>query len=238
MGGGTLRLLSRRLKAGHKGTAVNANSVGSPCVPLRGRVGLAKNTLRLVTGRHFPIRIVAGDDLIAHSTSMLRSVKHACTTIDFAVAATSSRVTHGLRPGTPMSSRHFGTVGVLSSQNVCAKITLVPILPFVGSSVRSVRRVMRGTTRTKTSCILPLFKMALEQNSHSCFCSEMRQVFPGVTGQCRACFRSHSRYVSPGTPCLGRIFCHEVRALKVDTAVGFCRSRKEGRLSLFWWMKS
>lgn len=240
-GEGTVSVLRSRLSHGHGGKVVSANTVDSPCGPLRISLGLAHSFLSLTSGCSFKISVAAGKLLVRESVSLLASVSVGGPTVyRLAVAACRSRLSGGVRPRTPISSGHFGALSALSGTKLFTKVILVPMLPFVRSGRGGVLRVIGRTTSSKTEFVCPCFKIALHRGRQRCCCDGLSSVFPGVgcLERCGSMCNRDCRYIMPGRRRLRLLFRRGYGGCKVlchvSSVVRRCRATCSlGRLSLF-----
>lgn len=169
--------LPRKRKRGIIGTG----SMNDPYMPLEEQTELTRRALEAIADFGFGAHVITKSDLVLRDVSILQRIHRLHRAIvSVTVTTIDDELSKRLEPGAPASSVRFRALRRISNAGIEARISLMPILPFIEDSWENVSAIIEEGRRCGVRAIVPWFGMSMRDRQRDHFYARLDVLFPGL----------------------------------------------------------
>ena len=137
----------------------------------------------------FGVSITTKSQLIERDIAILKSISvYRPVICELTITTDYDSLSKVIEPFAPPSSIRFATLEKLSNAGLFSGIVLMPVLPFLEDSDRSIIRLVEHASNAGAAFIYPYFGVTLRDNQRDYFFNKLDSAFPR--------YRFVSKYIS------------------------------------------
>ena len=184
-----ISILESELSTRRKSGIIDTGAMSDPYNPLERQLNLTNQFLQLAEKYGFGVSITTKSQLIERDIEILKSISaHHPVICELTITTDYDGLSKVIEPFAPASSLRFDTLERLSQSGLFSGIVLMPVLPFLEDSDKSIIRLVEHASAVGASFIYPYFGVTLRDNQRDYFYNRLNSAFPR--------YRFVSQYIS------------------------------------------
>lgn len=175
-------------------------------MPFEESIKNTQTALRVIYNYKNPIHITTKSDLILRDLPLISQINKR----SFAGVAVSVMCEDGeneiFEPGVVSTTRRFEVLGQLKNAGIYCGILVMPILPFVTDSSKTILRLIEMASEYGADFAIPYFGVDLNQNIRSFYYSKIEKYYHGFTEMYKEAYGNASFCKTPRFNYLKEVF--------------------------------
>jgi len=222
--------LPRKRKRGIIGTG----SMNDPYMPLEREIELTRRALGAIADYGFGVHVTTKSDLVLRDLDLLKRINRTHRAIvSMTVTTIDDDLARTVEPGAPPSSARLRALRRVSDAGIEARISLMPILPFIEDNWENVGAILEQARRCGVRAVVPWFGMSMRDRQRSHFYSRLDEHFPGIRSRYEESYGQNYMCPSPNAKALFSKFSEWCERNGIATSVEPHLTPQEEQLPLF-----
>lgn len=208
--------LPRKRRRGIIGTG----SMNDPYMPLEGQTELTRRALEVIADLGFGVHVTTKSDLVLRDIPILQRIHRTHRAIvSLTVTTIDDELARKLEPGAPVSSARFRALKRIGNAGIEARISLMPVLPFIEDSWENVSAIIEEARRCGVQAIVPWFGMSMRDRQRTHFYEQLDELFPGLRARYERTYGQDYMCPSPNAEALFAWSTESCRRYGIATSV-------------------
>jgi DNA repair photolyase len=225
-----LDLLEKELRAKRVKGTIGLGSINDPYQPVEAERGLTRGALERIAKHRFPVHVLTKSDLVLRDLDLLKQVPRAV--VSLTITTTDDALAAVVEPFAPPPSARLRALRALAEAGIEARITLMPILPFIEDAEENVRAIVEAAHTCGVTAIVASFGMTLRDRCRDHYYAKLDERFPGLRERYKRTFGEPYVCPSPSATRLGGLFRELCQRHGIATHVTSYRVSHGEQLSL------
>ena len=159
---------------------IGFGSMNDTYMPVEKKYTLTRQALEIITHNEFPIHIITKSDLVTRDIDLIQEISKVFAAISFTITTADDALSRVIEPSAPPSSARFAAMKAIADAGIHTGITMMPILPFIEDTEKTITSLVEMAHEAGASYILPAFGMTLRTGSREYYYDKLDILFPDL----------------------------------------------------------
>ena len=173
-------LLKKELKQKRKKGTIGTGAMSDPYTKSEKNYLLTRKCLEVISDYNYPIHITTKSNLILRDLDILQEINKTYASTAITITTSDDHLAKIIEPFAPSSTERFKALEILSTLGICTSITMMPILPFLEDTEKSILDIVNKADYYGVKHIVPWIGMSLRDRQRDYYYKALDKNFPGL----------------------------------------------------------
>ncbi len=228
-----LDLLDKELHSKrHRGT-IGFGAMNDPYMATEKKLLKSRKALEIIAKHRYPVHIITKSNLVTRDIDLLKKISKVYAAVTITITTPFDDLARIIEPNAPLPSERFKAIKELNRCGIYTGVTIMPILPFINDTTKSIETLLNKTLEAKAKYVIPYFGVTLREGSREYLYAALDKKYPGIKERYIKTFGLSYNCNSPNADKLYKILDNWCTKHKIPQQMNFYNPKIETQLKLF-----